>query len=53
MQVETIRLSRELRRRYAFLGHLPEHSNVVFAELDLSNMLSDKVSSTYIVHVRM
>ncbi|KAG5177635.1 hypothetical protein JKP88DRAFT_350636 [Tribonema minus] len=42
LEVETFRLSQDLRRRYAFLGHLPEHCSVMFVELDLANQLSDQ-----------
>ncbi|KAG5191518.1 hypothetical protein JKP88DRAFT_266566 [Tribonema minus] len=47
LEVETFRLTRELRRRYAFLGHLPEHCSISFVELDLTQTLSQQTQDKY------
>lgn len=42
LEVETVQLTRDMRRRYAFLSHLPEHCSIRFVELDLKSMLSEE-----------
>jgi hypothetical protein len=47
VEVESVRLTHDVRRRYPFLGHLPEHCLVDFVELDLRYLLSSATLEKY------
>lgn len=45
VEIESVHLTQELRKRMPFLAHLPVHTDVLFVELDLSRILSDETKA--------
>lgn len=41
LEVETVKLTPELRRRLPFLSHLPIHCDVSFLEMDMAGLISE------------
>ncbi|CAN0547318.1 unnamed protein product, partial [Ectocarpus sp. 8 AP-2014] len=47
LEVETVKLTPELRKRLPFLGHLPIHCDISFLEVDMSDLVSDETSRKF------
>ncbi|CAN0452933.1 unnamed protein product, partial [Laminaria digitata] len=47
LEVETVKLTPEIRRRLPFLGHLPMHCDVTFLEMDMVGIVSEATSSKF------
>ncbi|CAN0297145.1 unnamed protein product, partial [Ectocarpus sp. 12 AP-2014] len=47
LEVETVKLTPELRKRLPFLGHLPIHCDISFLEVDMSDFVSDETSRKF------
>ncbi|CAN0146473.1 unnamed protein product [Ectocarpus sp. 12 AP-2014] len=47
LEVETVKLTPELRKRLPFLGHLPIHCDISFVEVDMSDLVSDETSRKF------
>lgn len=47
LEVETVKLTPELRRRLPFLGHLPIHCDISFLELDMVKFVSEETTRKF------
>lgn len=47
LEVETVKLTPELRRRLPFLGHLPIHCDISFLELDMQGFISEATTKKF------
>lgn len=47
LEVETVKLTPELRRRLPFLGHLPIHCDISFLEVDMIGLVSEETASKF------
>lgn len=47
LEVETVKLTPELRRRLPFLGHLPIHCDVSFLEVDMVGLVSEATTQKF------
>lgn len=47
LEVETVKLTPELRRRLPFLGHLPIHCDVSFLEVDMVGLVSEATAQKF------
>lgn len=47
LEVETVKLTPELRRRLPFLGHLPIHCDVSFVEIDMTGLVSEATAAKF------
>lgn len=47
LEVETVKLTPELRRRLPFLGHLPLYCDITFLELDMRGFVSASTAKKY------
>ncbi|CAM9808872.1 unnamed protein product [Chrysoparadoxa australica] len=47
LEIEPCRVTREMVKRFPFLSHMPEYSDILLVELDLSDMLSDAVVAKF------
>ena len=41
LEIDTVHITPEIRKRMPFMAHLPLYTDIVFVELDLNNTLSD------------
>ncbi|CAM9897744.1 unnamed protein product, partial [Hapterophycus canaliculatus] len=47
LEVETVKLTPELRRRLPFLGHLPIHCDISFLEVDMGGFVSEETANKF------
>ncbi|CAM9744191.1 unnamed protein product [Ectocarpus fasciculatus] len=47
LEVDTVKLTPDLRKRLPFLGHLPIHCDISFLEVDMSDFVSDETSRKF------
>lgn len=47
LEVETVKLTPELRRRLPFLGHLPIHCDISFLEVDMEGFVSEETANKF------
>eukprot|EP00903_Cladosiphon_okamuranus_P015735 g14523.t1 len=47
LEVETVKLTPELRRRLPFLSHLPIHCDVSFLEVDMAGLVSEETTRKF------
>ncbi|CAM9114883.1 unnamed protein product [Discosporangium mesarthrocarpum] len=47
LEVETVKMTLDLRKRLPYLGHLPEHCDITLVELDLDGLLSEEVKEKF------
>ncbi|CAM9832608.1 unnamed protein product, partial [Choristocarpus tenellus] len=47
VEVETVKLTYEMRKRLPFLGHLPEHCDISFVELEMDSFISQKTRTKF------
>ncbi|CAM9180499.1 unnamed protein product [Scytosiphon promiscuus] len=47
LEVETVKLTPELRRRLPFLGHLPIHCDISFLEVDMAAFVSEDTANKF------
>mmetsp|Transcript_31932 Transcript_31932/g.52696 ORF Transcript_31932/g.52696 Transcript_31932/m.52696 type:complete len:707 (+) Transcript_31932:127-2247(+) len=47
LEVESLHLTPEMRKRMPFLSHLPFYTDIVFVELDLNRILSNKTKQKF------
>ncbi|CAN0527506.1 unnamed protein product [Scytosiphon promiscuus] len=47
LEVETVKLTPEIRRRLPFLGHLPMHCDITFLEVDMVGIVSEGTTTKF------
>lgn len=48
LEVETVKLTPELRKRLPFLGHLPIHCDISFLEVDMTGLVSEATAKKFL-----
>ena len=47
LEIDTVHITPEIRKRMPFMSHLPLYTDVIFVELDLNNVLSDETKQRF------